>query len=61
MEHHKKVALFHTFIVGPLLFYLGWLICNNQPISKNVGMLIKVVAAFVILYHGSNLCKKNDN
>lgn len=52
----QDVYRFHVAIVGPLLFYLGYMKGNIDPRVWNVLMVLGVG---VVLYHGSHLLKLN--
>ena len=52
MNFSKFIATFHTFLVAPLLFYVGW---NKGKVNKNIYLLMFFMGLGAIGWHLTKL------
>ena len=52
MNFYKFIAVFHTFLIAPLLFYVGW---NKGKVNKNIYLLMLFMGLGAIGWHLTKL------
>ena len=57
MNYHQIIFIIHTFFVGPLLMYSGYIGAglSNDKKNKYLFNFLFIIGLVVSLYHGSKL------
>jgi hypothetical protein len=57
MDFKRFIATFHTFVVAPLLFYVGY---NKGKVNKNIFTIMTLLGLGAIGWHLSKLLDHHD-